>query len=214
MDEFFQKRTQMIEDQIQGRGVYNPELLEALSYVPRHVFVPAGLQKYAYEDHPVEIGYGQTVSQPYMVACMTEILHLRAGHRVLEIGTGSGYQTAVLSRLVDKVFTVEIVEPLYMKARVTLSSLGFNNIAFRSGDGHRGWPEESPFDAVIVTAAPVQIPAELCAQLKEGGRMVLPVGEAYQELVLVVKDGKRIRTKSLFPVRFVPLVPGRQFNGE
>ncbi|MFA5261160.1 MAG: protein-L-isoaspartate(D-aspartate) O-methyltransferase [Candidatus Omnitrophota bacterium] len=204
----------MIEVQIKGRGVQAREVLDALAEVPRHFFVPAESQKYAYDDHPVDIGYGQTISQPYVVAYMTEILHPRAGHRVLEIGTGSGYQTAVLSRLVDKVFTVEIVEPLYMKARSTLFRLGYNNIDFRFGDGHGGWPEESPFDAIIVTAASGRIPADLCAQLKEGGRMVLPVGETYQELVLVIKEGKRMINKSLFPVRFVPLVSGRDLTGE
>ena len=214
MDEFLQKRSQMIEDQIKGRGVRAPEVLAALLCVPRHCFVPDGLRKYAYEDHPVDIGYGQTVSQPYIVASMTELLRLRSNHRVLEIGTGSGYQAAVLSRIVDQVYTVESLEALHIKAKATLAALGYNNIAFRLADGYRGWPEESPFDAVIVTAAPQKIPEELCAQLKEGGRMVLPVGENNQELVLVVKEKNQLVKKSLFPVRFVPLVPVRSLNGE
>ncbi len=204
----------MIESQIKGRGVLARNVLEVLADVPRHLFVPEELQKYAYDDHPVDIGYGQTVSQPYIVAFMTEILHLRAGHRVLEIGTGSGYQTAVLSRLADFVYTVEIVEPLSMKARAALTRLGYDNIAFRCGDGRLGWPQEAPFDAIIVTAAPGQIPPDLCAQLKDGGRMVLPVGEAYQELMLVRKEGERMIQKSLFPVRFVPLVSGPDIHGE
>ncbi len=204
----------MIESQIKGRGVQSRAVLDALAEVPRHCFVPEELQRYAYNDHPVDIGYGQTVSQPYVVAYMTESLSLRSGHRVLEIGTGSGYQTAILSRLAAQVFTVEIVEPLSIKARATLSRLGYNNIAFRTGDGREGWPEESPFDAIIVTAAPARIPVALCAQLKEGGRMVLPVGETDQELVLVMKEGGRMIRQSLFPVRFVPLVPGRDLNGE
>ncbi len=204
----------MIESQIKGRGVLARDVLEVLADVPRHLFVPEELQKYAYDDHPVDIGYGQTVSQPYIVAFMTEILHLCATHRVLEIGTGSEYQTAVLSRLAAFVYTVEIVEPLSMKARAALTRLGHDNVAFRCGDGRLGWPQEAPFDAIMVTAAPVQIPSELCAQLKEGGRLVLPVGGADQELVLVRKEGGRIVHQSLFPVRFVPLVSGPDIHGE
>ncbi|HQP12016.1 MAG TPA: protein-L-isoaspartate(D-aspartate) O-methyltransferase, partial [Candidatus Omnitrophota bacterium] len=183
MDKFSRQRAHMIESQIKGRGVLARDVLEVLADVPRHLFVPEELQKYAYDDHPVDIGYGQTVSQPYIVAFMTEILHLCATHRVLEIGTGSEYQTAVLSRLAAFVYTVEIVEPLSMKARAALTRLGHDNVAFRCGDGRLGWPQEAPFDAIMVTAAPVQIPSELCAQLKEGGRLVLPVGGADQELV-------------------------------
>ena len=197
----------MVADQIQERGVTNGRVLGALRKVPRHEFVPAYLRSQAYRDEPLPIGRGQTISQPYIVAYMTEELAPRSGDRILEIGTGSGYQTAVLAELAARVFTVELVETLGRTAEELLRGLGYDNIDFRVGNGAQGWPEEAPFDGIIVTAAARRIPPALVEQLKDGGRLVLPVGEVFdvQELLLVVKEGRRTATKRLLPVRFVPL---------
>ena len=188
--------------------VTDARVLDAMRTVPRHLFVPPELQAQAYEDRPLSIGHGQTISQPYIVALMTELLDTEPHERVLEVGTGSGYQAAVLAVLVDAVYSIEIVEPLGRSAETALSAAGATNVHLRIGDGYRGWPEAAPFDAIIVTAAPDHVPQPLIDQLAVGGRMVIPVGDAWatQELMLLEKtaDGE-LRRKRVMPVRFVPL---------
>jgi protein-L-isoaspartate(D-aspartate) O-methyltransferase len=196
----------MVVRQMEQRGISNPRVLAALRAVVRSRFVPEDLQADACNDHPLAIGFGQTISQPYIVALMTESIDPRPGDRVLEIGTGSGYQTAVLSRLVDAVYSVEIVEPLGVEATERLHALGFDNVYTRVGDGHAGWPEAAPFDAIVVTAAPAQIPPALVDQLAEGGRMVIPVGTHYQELLLVERHAGAVTRRVISVVRFVPMV--------
>jgi len=205
-DEMYEKmRLTMVRDQIERRGIKDIQVLDALRKVPRHKFVPEHLQKYAYADEPLPIGEDQTISQPYIVAFMTEKLQLESYHKVLEIGTGSGYQAAILAEIVDSVFTIEIVDILARRAINTLKKLGYENIYVKSGDGYKGWPEYSPFDAIIITAAPTKIPQPLVEQLKIGGRMILPLGEYSQELVLIEKSEQGINRKDLLPVRFVPM---------
>jgi len=205
------ERRRMVETQVVRRGVTDGRVLEAMSTVPRHRFVSERLQRAAYDDNPLPIGYGQTISQPYIVAKMTELLGLTSASILFELGTGSGYQAAVAARLAAHVYTMEIQPPLAERARATLAELGYDNVTVRQGDGYYGWEEHAPFDAVIVTAAATHIPPPLLAQLKPGGRMVIPVGPAFatQRLMLVEKgvDGG-ITTRALFPVRFVP-VTGR-----
>jgi len=196
----------MTESQIRARGVRDPAVLAAMAKVPRHLFVPEGLRRQAYADEPLPIGEGQTISQPYIVAYMTEALALRGGERVLEVGTGSGYQTAVLAEIAGTVFTVEIVETLALRARAALDALGYSNVHFLIGDGSAGWAEEAPFDAITVTAAAARMPGRLEDQLAVGGRMIVPVGTDSQELVLVRRGKTGIRRDSLLAVRFVPLV--------
>ena len=196
----------MVSSQIQARGVRNPRVLEAMCKVERHRFIPTDGQAFAYRDGPVAIGQGQTISQPYIVACMTEVLEPQPTDRVLEIGTGSGYQTAVLAELVAEVYTIENVERLAKRAETILSQLGYENIRLRLGDGHRGWPEAGPFDKLIVTAAPAKLPKALLDQLKPGGRMIVPVGRWRQELVLIHHTPDGCRREHLMPVRFVPMV--------
>ncbi len=193
-----------------GRGITNRAVLTALTEVPRHQLVPETLRDQAYGDHPLPIGYGQTISQPFIVAFMTQALDPQPADRVLEIGTGSGYQAAVLARLVREVFTVEIVEPLARRAADDLRRLGITNVTVRAGDGYQGWPEHAPFDAIIVTCAPTDIPAALVEQLRDGGRMIIPVGSLAggQELYLLRKRGSRVEKQAVLPVRFVPMVPG------
>jgi len=209
MKDFKVLREAMVQRQIAARGVRDPRVLEAMRTVPRHAFVPPDLRAMAYEDEPLPIGEGQTISQPYIVAAMTEALALRPEDRVLEIGTGSGYQTAVLAGLVAEVWTVEIVAALSERARAVLSGLDYRNIRFRIGDGASGWPEAAPFEAIIVTAAPAGVPPRLKDQLAEAGRMILPVGVEFQDLVLVGRKGGEWREERLFSVRFVPLVKPR-----
>lgn len=201
----------MIEDQIIARGVTQERLLAALRAVPRDRFVPPEYRKEAYADHPLPIGHGQTISQPFIVAFMTEAVNIQPGARVLEIGTGSGYQAAVLAALGARVFTIEIVPALAERAAATLKELGYDQVQVRAGDGYRGWPEEAPFDAIVVTAAPDEIPPALIEQLAEGGRLVIPVGpqSTGQELRLVTKTGGKIRQRTLLPVRFVPFTRER-----
>ena len=204
--EFAKERRVMTDSQIWGRGVRDPLVLAAIGKVPRHLFVPDGLRSSAYADEPLPIGQGQTISQPYIVAYMTEALGLTGGERVLEVGTGSGYQTAVLAEIVREVWTVEIVESLALQARSVLDGLGYANIRYRVGDGSEGWPESAPFDAVMVTAAAAKIPESLEGQLGPGGRMIVPVGTHLQELFLVRREEKSLTRERLLAVRFVPLV--------
>ena len=207
MDESFQdKREQMVESQLIPRGVRDSRVLAAMRKVPRHLFVPESMQVHAYNDEPLPIGDGQTISQPYIVAYMTEALQLKHSDKILEIGTGSGYQSAILAEIVGSVFSIEIIEALSHKAQRILKELEYRNIQFAVKDGTSGWEEFAPFDKVIVTAAPAKIPAALPKQLKVEGQMVIPVGQTFQELVLLYKEKKKIKKKSLIPVRFVPLL--------
>ncbi len=198
-------REKMVEAQIKARGVKDPRVLSALLKVERHRFVPKEYLNSAYADQPLPIGEGQTISQPYIVALMTELLELKGNERVLEIGTGSGYQAAVLAELAKEVYTVEIVESLASTAKNRLLELGYQNVRLKSGDGYLGWPEAAPFDAILVTAAPDHIPKPLIDQLREGGRMVLPVGSYVQELKKIVKRSEKIETTDIIPVLFVPM---------
>ena len=212
-DSLTRARLAMVASQIAARGVQDPRVLDAMRAVPRHEFVPAALREDAYGDSPLPIGHGQTISQPYIVALMTELARPSPADRVLEVGTGSGYQAAVLSRLVAQVFSVELVDPLAQSAASTLRRLGYGNVTVRSGDGYLGWPDEAPFDIIIVTAAPEEVPAALLAQLKPGGRLIVPVGRVYdvQDLQLIEKDATgRVSTRSVIPVRFVPMVKKRE----
>jgi protein-L-isoaspartate(D-aspartate) O-methyltransferase len=206
-DELAAARHQMVE-RIRARGVTDLAVLAAVEAVPRHLFVPADQRAEAYTDHPLPIGDGQTISQPYMVALMTSLLELRPGARVLEIGTGSGYQAAVLSRVAGEVYTIEILKPLADRARRVLGELGYRNIHLRTGDGFQGWSDAAPFDGIVVTAAPPSIPDPLLRQLKPGGRLVIPVGgpDALQSLLVLTKraDGGFDRSR-VMPVRFVPM---------
>jgi len=207
-DSFAVARTRMVNEQLigWGRGVTNEHVLAAMSRVPRHEFVPDEVRSSAYADGPLPIGHGQTISQPFVVAFMTEKLEPKPTDRVLEIGTGSGYQAAVLAELVTDVYTIEIVEPLGRRAIGNLSRLGYTNIHVRIGDGYQGWPEKAPFDAIIVTCAPEDVPPPLIDQLKEGGRMIIPVGEqGVQQLVLIQKHEGELGQQSVLPVRFVPM---------
>jgi len=204
-------RLRMVEDQILARGVQDTATLRAMSTVPRHLFVPDQLAHRAYEDTPLPIGQGQTISQPYIVALMTELIKPHHGQRVLEVGTGSGYQAALLAEIVDSVFTIEILPDLARSASERLRDMGYGNVSVRQGDGYLGWPERAPFDAILVTAAAEEIPGPLVDQLKDGGLMVIPVGppEMVQALTLVKKQGNNVATRSLVPVRFVPLTRPR-----
>lgn len=199
----------MVRDQIASRGIKNAQVLKALRSVPRHLFMPVDVRPHAYEDRPVPIGYGQTISQPYIVAFMSEALEVQPKHRVLEIGTGSGYQAAILSGLAAEVYTIEIVPALAKSSAETLKQLGYNNVHVLAGDGYKGWPEKAPFDRIILTAAPPELPQALVDQLKPGGILLAPVGKTTleQEIIRVSKaaDGK-ITRRSLLPVRFVPMV--------
>ncbi len=203
-------REQMVKRQIADRGVKDERVLEAVSKVARHRFVPEQDAASAYGDYPLPIGHGQTISQPYIVALMTELCELDGSEKVLEIGTGSGYQAAVLGLLADQVYTIEIVEYLGKQAANRLKNLGYDNVHVRVGDGYKGWPEEAPFDVIIVTAAPPEIPQALVEQLDEGGIMVVPVGEFNQELVKLEKRGDSLEKKTVTYVRFVPMVHGKE----
>ncbi|NLI14705.1 MAG: protein-L-isoaspartate(D-aspartate) O-methyltransferase [candidate division Zixibacteria bacterium] len=204
MDRESNDRINMVRDQIEARGIKNKAVLESMRNVPRHLFIPENLRHEAYEDEPVPIGYGQTISQPYIVALMTELLELSPDSKVLEIGTGSGYQAAILSTLADSVFSIEIIPELAATADSTLKKLGYE-VTVRCGDGYRGWPEHAPFDAIIVTAAPEKIPRPLVDQLAENGRLVIPVGSYYQELKLIRKIKGQLIETNIAPVRFVPM---------
>lgn len=207
-DLFTVKRRVMVEENIAGRGVTDPRVLEAMRNVKRHLFVPGYLKDVAYDDRPLPIGYRQTISQPYIVAYMTQAGKIGPDDRVLEIGTGSGYQAAVLAEMAKEVYTIEILEPLADSARLRLNELGYDNITVKFGDGYKGWTEHAPFDAIIVTAAPPSVPEDLLDQLKIGGRMVVPVGRFYQQLLLITRTESGFSRETLLPVRFVPMVPG------
>ncbi len=198
-------RDQMVRQQIEARGVRAPRVLEAMRAVPRHRFVPEGAQREAYRDSPLPIGDGQTISQPYIVALMTELLDVGPGDRVLEIGTGSGYQAAVLAAMGVEVFSIEIRRGLCERAQELLGELGYAGVMVRCGDGYGGWPDEAPFDGIVVTAAPEHVPDPLLDQLGEGARMVIPVGAFYQELRVITRAGGVYQERSVIPVRFVPM---------
>ena len=205
--DYTNERLDMVNDQIKARGIKDKRVLEAMVKVPRHLFVPEPYTKNAYEDTPLPIGLDQTISQPYIVAFMTEALMLKATDKVLEIGTGSGYQAAILAEICDSVYTIDIFKQLADRAEQTLNKLGYKNIRVKHGDGYQGWPEHAPFDAIIVTCAPSDIPQPLKDQLAEGGRMIIPVGDSgIQQLILLVRKNGRIMQESVLPVRFVPMI--------
>lgn len=200
-------RERMVDTQIRARDVHDAAVLEAMRRVPRHLFVPTDLQQFAYDDRPLPIGRAQTISQPYIVAYMTEALQLEPEHKVLEIGTGSGYQAAVLAEIVKKeVYSIEIIPDLAEGARRALAAAGYRNVQIRSGNGYLGWHEHAPFDRIIVTAAPPEIPQALVDQLAVGGIMVAPVGTGYQHMVIITKTPNGVAEKRTIPVRFVPMV--------
>ncbi|MEK6714821.1 MAG: protein-L-isoaspartate(D-aspartate) O-methyltransferase [Candidatus Omnitrophota bacterium] len=199
-------RQEMVKTQLETRGITDAKVLKAMRKVKRHLFVPTHQFISAYNDSPLPIGYGQTISQPYIVAYMTQAARLFPDDRVLEIGTGSGYQAAVLAELVKEVYTIEILKPLADTARVRLEELGYRNIKVKHGDGYKGWKEYAPYDAIIVTAAPDEVPEELVRQLKVGGRMVVPIGSFFQELYLITKRESGIKQELLLPVVFVPMI--------
>ena len=211
LDPELEARMKMVETQIRRRGVTDKDVLLAMETVPRHEFVPDQYEAQAYADHPLPIGYGQTISQPYIVALMTELLNLSTTDRVLEIGTGSGYQAAILAQIVSAVYSVEIVEPLAIEARERLERLGYDNIHTLHADGYYGWEEHAPFDAIIVTAAPDHIPQPLVQQLKDGGKLVIPVGPpgGYQTLWEITKQGETVKKRNVTGVLFVPLTGER-----
>ena len=198
-------RQQMVNRQIIARGVKDPLVLDAMTKVKRHEFVLPGQEQEAYEDGPLPIGEGQTISQPYIVALMTELAKVNKDSRVLEVGTGSGYQAAILSVICARVYSIEIIEKLGLAAKKKLSELGYDNVEVRIGDGYQGWPEAAPFDAILVTAAPDHIPQPLLDQLKVGGRLVIPVGDFYQELEVITKKEAGVYREKMIPVRFVPM---------
>ena len=195
----------MVKEQIQGRGITNENVISAMKSVQRHLFVPQNLVNRAYEDNPLPIGFNQTISQPFVVAYMTEIAALTEEAKVLEIGTGSGYQTAVLAEIVSEVFSIEILPELAIRSRNLLDDLGYRNLTIKSGAGYQGWPEEAPFDAIVVTAAPNHVPPALIEQLAVGGKLVIPVGQIQQEMTIITKTDSGASTIQTLPVRFVPM---------
>ena len=198
----------MVAEQIRARGVVDRRVLEAMEKVPREIFVPGGARAEAFEDRPVPIGHGVTISQPYIVGYMTEALKVEASHRVLEIGTGCGYQSAVLAELASRVYSIEVIPELAARARATLEGLGYTNVVIRTGDGHQGWPDEAPFDRILGAAAATDVPPDLVDQLADGGIMVLPIERplGWQELQVLRKRDGRMSTESTLPVRFVPMI--------
>ncbi len=203
-------RDRMVKYQIEARGITDEKVLEAMRKVERHKFIPGHQTASAYEDHPLPIGHGQTISQPYIVALMTELLDLDGTEKVLEVGTGSGYQAAILAHLAKEVYTIEIVETLGKSSRNKLKELGYDNVEVRIGDGYRGWPEEAPFDVIILTAAPPEIPETLIEQLADGGILVAPEGDYMQELVKIEKNNGSVTRKNITFVRFVPMIHGKE----
>ena len=206
VSDFAAQRQQMVQRQLVARGINEQRVLGAMTKVPREEFVPPESRAASYEDGPLPIGYGQTISQPYVVAFMTDQLRPKPSDRVLEVGTGSGYQAAILAELVSAVYSIEIVEPLAKNAEATLQRLGYKNVHLKIGDGYKGWPEEGPFDAIIVTCAPDKVPQPLVDQLKDEGRMVIPVGDRFaQQLYLLEKKNGQLKQSATLPVRFVPM---------
>lgn len=204
-DRYEELRRRMVEEQIIRRGIRDKRVIDAMLKVPRHLFVPEDMREYAYDDSPLPIGRGQTISQPYIVALMTELLAIGPESKVLEIGTGSGYQTAILAEIAKEVYTVEIIEDLHRRAVELLRSLGYTNVYAKCDDGYFGWEEHAPYDGIMVTAAPRRIPEPLIEQLKIGGRMVIPVGDLYQDLILVKRTEKGTIQQAITGVRFVPM---------
>jgi protein-L-isoaspartate(D-aspartate) O-methyltransferase len=204
-EDWSERRNKMVRQQIEARGVKDAAVLESMRAVPRHLFVPDDYREAAYHDSPLPIGESQTISQPYIVALMTELLEVGTGSRVLEIGTGSGYQAAVLAEMGVEVYSIEIRQGLCEQARETLSGLGYSSVHLRCGDGYSGWPDDAPFEGIIVTAAPARIPDPLLDQLVDGAKMVIPVGEFYQELKVITRVGDDFEERSVIPVRFVPM---------
>ncbi|MBK4732496.1 protein-L-isoaspartate(D-aspartate) O-methyltransferase [Oxynema sp. CENA135] len=205
---FDRGRSQMVERQLRDRGIEDPAVLAAMQRVPRHRFVPSDLVELAYQDSPLPIGYDQTISQPYIVAYMSEVAQIAPGDRVLEIGTGSGYQAAILAQLARQVYTIEIIPELAASASATLQELGYQNIEVKAGDGYRGWPEAAPFEAIVVTAAPDRVPQALIEQLAIGGKLVIPVGTSVQQMTIITKTEEGIVEEQTLPVRFVPMTGG------
>ena len=204
-DSLARARHEMVEKQIVARGIETPAVVAALRKVPRHEFVPIAYREESYVDSPLPIGEGQTISQPFIVALMTALVYQKPGSKILEIGTGSGYQAAVLAEMAEKVYTIEIVPELAEKSKTTLQRLGYENIEFRQGDGYLGWPEAAPFDGIIVTAAPGHVPQPLVDQLKIGANLVIPVGEGVQQLKVIAKTEEGLVEKNALAVRFVPM---------
>jgi protein-L-isoaspartate(D-aspartate) O-methyltransferase len=207
---FSESRVKMVAEQIKSRGITENKVISAMQIVERHLFVPGYLKKFAYQDRPLPIGYGQTISQPYIVGLMSQLLDVDKGDKLLEVGSGSGYQAAVLGELGGEVYSIEIVKPLQERAAFVLDSLGYKNVHIKYGDGYVGWPEKAPFDGIIVTCSPSRIPSALLEQLAEGGKLVIPVGEKdIKKLVLIEKKNGEITRKNIIPVRFVPMVDKR-----
>ncbi|MGH9840877.1 MAG: protein-L-isoaspartate(D-aspartate) O-methyltransferase [Blastocatellia bacterium] len=204
-DDYKRQRLRMVEEQISGRGIRSEAVLAAMKKAPRHRFVPESYRHLAYADHPLPIGQDQTISQPFIVAYMSEAAEIAAGEKVLEIGTGSGYQAAILGELAKEVYSIEIIPELAERARQTLGALGYRNIQVKAGNGYLGWPGAAPFDAIVVTAAPDEIPKALVEQLAVNGKMVIPVGKMYQEMVILTKTKESLIEKRTIPVRFVPM---------
>jgi protein-L-isoaspartate(D-aspartate) O-methyltransferase len=211
-DGFGLLRHSMVEQQVRQRGITNPDVLAAMAQVPRHLFVPDSLRSEAYSDRPLALGQGRTVYQPYVVALMTSLLDLKRGDKVLEIGTGTGYHAAVLSRIAREVYSIEIVGPVANQASKRLQVLGYHNVVVRVGDGYRGWPEKKPFDAILLSAAPPQIPKPLLDQLRVGGKMVAPVGGFFQDLQVITKTAEGLEKRTIIPVRLSPM-KGKAQNG-
>jgi protein-L-isoaspartate(D-aspartate) O-methyltransferase len=210
-DQFVEARRVMVQRDLKGRDITDSRVLAAMDRVPRHLFVPPALEQQAYDDQPLPIGYGVTISQPYIVALMTQAAMVKPGDRVLEVGTGSGYQAAILATLTDQVYSIELIPELAQSAKERLARLGYGQVQVKSGDGYKGWLEFAPFDAILVTAAAPEIPAALQEQLKEGGRLIIPVGPAFgpQYLLRLTKKGDAFQEERLIPVAFVPLVKPR-----
>lgn len=204
-DQYQARRDNMVRSQIEARGVTDRQVLEAMRQVPRHLFLPENLRRFAHDDSPISIGHGQTISQPFIVAFMTELLHLKPDYKILDVGTGSGYQAAILAHLVKTVYTIEIIPELKEESDSIMNKLGYTNIISRVGDGYYGWPEAAPFDGIIVAAAPERVPEPLLEQLADGGRLVIPLGDAFQYLEVYTRKGNEILQEKNIPVRFVPM---------
>ncbi|HEV2852795.1 MAG TPA: protein-L-isoaspartate(D-aspartate) O-methyltransferase [Thermoanaerobaculia bacterium] len=205
-DDYESLRNAMVEQQVRQRGITRPDVLSAMRQVPRHLFVPESLRDRAYSEQPLDLGQGRTVYQPYVVALMTSLLDLKHSDKVLEVGTGTGYHAAVLSRIAREVYSIEIVEPVASQASKRLTAMGYHNVEVRVGDGYKGWPEKAPFDAILLSAAPKEVPKALLQQLKVGGKMVAPVGGFFQDLLVITKTADGLQRNMVIPVRLQPMV--------